>query len=927
MNRNGKPFICANQGAFVTRGFEAFSRGTMGNGGRNLYVSRAGVLQRIFQFDTNRNGYLDLVFCNSQNHWERPPTYIYPSPLTDPEHRVCVPAEGARSGVVADLTGDGYDDLVVGNYYGGVTQQQNSSIYFGSPEGTSERYRQELPAPLCESATAGDFNGDGKMDVALQVKTDWAADHGTVRIFYQTAIGFEPKRFVDVDIEVQQLDAADIDGDGFADLVVRRADGEVRVYWGGPDGIDAESFAVVPVESDRSDRSDPSDDGQKDAEYVADATPLVRVMILNEIPYVYVARERAAYLVPLEPGARRFAAPLVFDCAVNMAVAIGDVDGNGVDDLVFACRLEENDRQYSVVYWGGDGGYSESRRTLLPSHRACDVVLGDLDGDGCDEIVLCQNGLPESFTSTSSIYRGVRRDEPVPEPIPIVSEDARRVLLLRQTEQPLPKLVLINHFARGALGDLDVYLYQGGPDGYHPDRKLSLPGWGAVDAVCCDINDDGWADLVICNCSENSYHLDPGSFVYLGGPNGFPDKPSYAVPSVKAHGMLCADFNKNGYLDFVFGGVYQEELLIFYGTADGFDTGNPCKVRLEYDGGVYGDTRWLFCADLNNNGWLDIVVPHIEHDRSFVLWGGPDGYSMARAQALSVNLGTSARGADFNGNGYLDLVIGGFMPSANVPHDTFVCIYWNGPDGLREDRRTLLPARGTNAMAIADFNNDGMLDLFVCSYHDVSLRDIDSYIYWNREGRGFSAEDRTRLFTHSASACVAADFNDDGWVDLAIAYHKIEGDHVGWSAVWWNGPNGFDEKRITKLPTMGPHGMTCIEPGNILDRGPEEYYISEAFELPPGSVPTAIAWEADTPPRTWVDAQLRTAETKDALVDAPWTGPDGPDSRFEAGQPIPADPSPGRWLQYRLALGADKGLRTPRVEAVTVKYREEEFVT
>jgi hypothetical protein len=31
--------------------------------------------------------------------------------------------------------------------------------------------------------------------------------------------------------------------------------------------------------------------------------------------------------------------------------------------------------------------------------------------------------------------------------------------------------------------------------------------------------------------------------------------------------------------------------------------------------------------------------------------------------------------------------------------------------------------------------------------------------------------------------------------------------------------------------------------------------------------------------------------------------------------------------QYRLAPGADKRLRTPRVEAVTVKYREEESVT
>src|SRR3989338_6366483 len=62
---------------WITRGFEAFQRGTMGNAGQNLYVSRAGVLQRIHLFDLNQDGWLDLVLCNSQEHHESPPAYIY----------------------------------------------------------------------------------------------------------------------------------------------------------------------------------------------------------------------------------------------------------------------------------------------------------------------------------------------------------------------------------------------------------------------------------------------------------------------------------------------------------------------------------------------------------------------------------------------------------------------------------------------------------------------------------------------------------------------------------------------------------------------------------------------------------------------------------------------------------------------------------
>ncbi len=38
-------------------------------------------------------------------------------------------------------------------------------------------------------------------------------------------------------------------------------------------------------------------------------------------------------------------------------------------------------------------------------------------------------------------------------------------------------------------------------------------------------------------------------------------------------------------------------------------------------------------------------------------------------------------------------------------------------------------------------------------------------------------------------------------------------------AVWWNGPDGFDERGVTELPTLGPHGSVDMDPGNIMNRG------------------------------------------------------------------------------------------------------------
>ena len=899
-------------GHWVERGYEDFADGALGNAGHNLYVSRAGVLQRIHQFDLNGNGHVDLVFCNSQNHCEKPPTFVYRDALGEMS---CLelPSDGAYSGAVADLNGDGLDDLVLGMRDNGIRPDLNAFIYYGSPDGLGEHRTQQVPAPLCTCVAIGDFNGDGRPDLAFLTA-------GKVRLFYQSELGFEPRRFADLEIEGDQLGAADLDGDGCAELIVRSAEGEVRVYWGGTAGIDAGSAARIPVETGPEERAATESRQQVVyAEHVQDATPLAQVVNLRGTPHVFVARAQAARLVPVDEG-RIFGAPLTLRCVQAMAVAVGDVDGDGYEDLVVACREPCGEGQCSWVYWGSEEGFDQARRTPLASFRACDVAVGDVDGDGCDDVVLCQVHTSVSYTNHCLLFRGTPEGVS-PDPVRLQAHDARRVLLARPAADARLQVILVNYRSRSLLGDIDASIYFGGLDGFRAGRRQDVPGWGAVEAICCDVNDDGRVDLVLANAAENSPSRDPGSYVLLNGEAGFADEPAWRLPTTRAHGVCCADLDRDGYLDLVFCGFDNPELVLFYGTADGCDTEHPRCIRMERDGILYKEPRWICLADLNNDGWLDLFVPQIAADRSFILWGGPEGFGMDRCQMLSVERAACARAADLTGNGYLDLIVGGHIASRGSPNDAFAYIYWNGPEGLCEDRRALLPGGGINAMSVADFNGDGGLDLFICSYHDGKVRDIDSYIYWNRPGRGFSAADRTRLFTHSASGCVAADFDEDGRVDLAVAYHKVNGDHVGHSAVWWNGPEGLAEG-AELLPTSGPHGMRAVEPGNLLDRGDEEYYVSSACELPEGTHATAISWEAEVPPKTWVRAQLRHAATEAELERATWVGPGGEDTWFENRARVPAIEGTPRWAQYRLSLGAVNGGRTPRVTEVCVSYGE-----
>jgi hypothetical protein len=906
--------------AWVTSGFEGFRGGAFGNAGQNLYVSRSGVLQRIHQYDLNRNGFLDLVFCNSQAHWERVPAYVYTDPLNT-DSRLELPAEGAWAAAVADLNGDGYDDLILGCVNNGVNAEGlNAIIYYGSSDGWSERFQQQVPAPSCTAVAAGDFNGDGKPDLAFICT-------GKLRVFYQSELGFEPKRFIDPDITGETVASYDIDRDGYGDLIVRSHEGIVTVYWGGPEGITMERSIIVPVSvrSSRGNVTDESGDAASLAEYVADAPPLVSVVMLDA-PHIFMPFPDRVLLVPVTRD-RSFSPHIEFACPHAMAAAVGDINGDGFPDLVFACREQDTPTgsELSRIYWGSKEGFDSSSYTTFKTFRACDAAVGDLDGSGCDDIVICQNRTADSFTTESLVYRGARGSgspgsEPG-EPVRLLSHDARRAFVVRSSEERHPQVVLVNHFSRTAKDDVKSSVYFGSKEGYSPERRQDIPGSGAVEAICCDITDNGYPDIILANASEYSQKdQDQGSFVLLNGPGGFGQAPDIVFPTSHAHGACCADLNRDGYLDLIFAGFNNPDLTIYFGSAEGFDINNPTVIRMEHGGIVYDQPRWIYLADLNNNGWLDLVVPQIDSDRSFILRGGPEGFSMERMQFLSVFHAACVRAADLTGNGYLDLLVGGHRQSIGEPDDSFVYIYWNGPEGLREDRRMLLPSKAVNSMLLADFNRDGNLDLFAGSYADTRERDVDSYIYWNRGGGRFSLSDRTRLPTHSASGCIAADFNENGWIDLAVANHKVEGDHVGWSSVWWNSPHGFSEERMTRLPTEGPHGMTAIGPGNIADRGPEEYYISAPFELPDNTHPTTVSWTAEIPAKTWIKAQVRTAKNESDLKRSPWMGNNGPDTWFANHDIIPPEQYKRSWIQYRLALGAKNSLSTPRVRDVRIGY-------
>ena len=179
---------------------------------------------------------------------------------------------------------------------------------------------------------------------------------------------------------------ADLDADGFADLVVANGDNGLSsmlssyVYWGGKDGVGKQ-------------RTDLSTMGAYD----------VALIDINRDGYLDLvfpsawrdrhnaARPRAArvYLGGADRQFQEATDDYNIMCLGTTGIAAADLNKDGYVDLVLANSRRDHEAKNveSFVYWGGKEGFAVATPECLPTYAAESVIVADLNRDGAEDIV------------------------------------------------------------------------------------------------------------------------------------------------------------------------------------------------------------------------------------------------------------------------------------------------------------------------------------------------------------------------------------------------------------------------------------------------------------------------------------------------------------------------------------------------------------